>query len=75
MKTYLIVWFSSEGLRPSEVNSRLLSMGFEAVRGNYDFVYNWGTRADLNQVLAIGDKISATLKDTGVMYKIETVPE
>lgn len=74
MKTYLIVWFSSEGTIPSEVNSRLLSMGFEAVRGNYDFVYNWGRRADLNQVLAIGDKVNATLKGTGVLYKIETIP-
>ncbi len=49
-------------------------MGFETVRGDYDFVYNWGQRADLNQVLAIGDKVNATLKGTKVLYKIETLP-
>ena len=41
MKTYLIVWFNSEGAKPSDITERLLSMGFQPVEGEYDYLYNW----------------------------------
>ncbi|MDY0388160.1 MAG: hypothetical protein RBT65_13760 [Methanolobus sp.] len=73
MKTYLLLWFNSNGSRPSEVNRSLMSLGFKQVQGNYDYVYDWGDNVDLDEVLLFSDKIQMTLKGTGVMFKTETV--
>jgi hypothetical protein len=50
-----------------------MSLGFEAVQGNYDYVYDWGDNVDLGDILRFTDKIQMTLKGTGVMFKTETV--
>lgn len=73
MKTYLMVWFNSEGANPSEVNDRLMSMGFKLVSGNYDYVFDWGHSVELDEVLRFGDKVHLTLKNMNVLFKIETV--
>ena len=73
MKTYLLVWFSSEGTRPSEVNQRLLSLGFEPVKGSYDFVYNWNSSVSVEKILEFGDKVYLSLQGTGAMFKLETL--
>ncbi|MGM0770815.1 MAG: hypothetical protein ACQESU_04315 [Halobacteriota archaeon] len=73
MKTYLLIWFSSDGLRPSEVNKRLMSMGFKPVQGVYDYVYDWDNSVDLEEILGFGDKVHLSLRDTGTMFKIETI--
>ncbi len=73
LKTYLLVWFNSEGTRPSEVNRALMSLGFQAMQGSYDFVYNWDDNVDVNEILEFGDKVHLSLKGMGVMFKIETV--
>ena len=64
MKTFMLVWFSSEGAKPSQVNERLLALGFKPIEGNYDYVYNWGAEADIDDILQFGDKIQAVLKGT-----------
>ncbi|HPS89631.1 MAG TPA: hypothetical protein PLC35_06630 [Methanosarcina vacuolata] len=73
MKTYLLVWFSSEGARPSEVNQRLMSLGFEPVKGSYDFVYNWNSSVSVEKILEFGDKVYLSLQGTGAMFKLETL--
>lgn len=73
MMTYLVVWFSSEGGKPSEITQRLLSMGFSPVEGQYDYVYKWSEEASVDQILKIGDQVRNTLKGLDVMYKLETV--
>ena len=73
MKTYLLVWFSSEGARPSEVNQRLMSLGFEPVKGSYDFVYNWNSSVSVEKILEFGDKVYLSLPGTGAMFKLETL--
>jgi hypothetical protein len=73
MKTYLIVWFNSEGTRPSEVNQRLTSLGFKPIQGAYDYVYEWDTNTEVNEILRFGDRIQMSLKGFNVMFKIETV--
>jgi hypothetical protein len=73
VKTYLLVWFSSEGARPSEINRRLMSLGFEPMQGSYDFVYNWNSNVGVDKVLEFGDKVYLSLQGTGVMFKLETV--
>ncbi|MFQ6054834.1 MAG: hypothetical protein ACE5KE_02940 [Methanosarcinales archaeon] len=73
MKSYLMVWFNSEGGRPSEVTQRLMSMGFKPIKGSYDYVYEWDDNVSVDEILRIGDKIQLTLKGLDVMFKLETV--
>ncbi|MDD3043245.1 MAG: hypothetical protein PHV51_06420 [Methanosarcinaceae archaeon] len=73
MKTYLVIWFSSNGVCPSEVTQRLMSLGFEPMQGGYDFVYKWESGVGIDQVLKFGDKVFLSLQGTGAMFKLETI--
>ncbi len=74
MKSYLIVWFNSEGARPSEVNQRLMSLGFKPVQGTHDYVYEWGRKnVDVEEILRFGDKVRMTLQGMNVLFKLETI--
>lgn len=73
MKTYLLIWFSSGGASPSDVNRILMSMGFKPMQGAYDYVYDWSDNVDLDEILMFGDKVQLSLHDTGTMFKIETI--
>jgi hypothetical protein len=73
MKTYLIVWFNSEGSKPSDVSERLLSMGFRPMEGEYDYIYNWDSHADIHDIIKIGDQVQNTLKGSGALFKLETI--
>ena len=72
VKTYLIVWFNSNGDGPTKVTERLLSMGFRPVGGHYDYVYEWHENAPLQEIIKIGDKIQSTLQGMGVTFRLET---
>ena len=72
MKTFLLIWFNSNGANPSDVNRRLMSLGFQPVQGPYDYIYNWGNNVDVDEILRFGDKVHLSLQDTGVLFKIET---
>ncbi|HUW48713.1 MAG TPA: hypothetical protein VMW36_08220 [Patescibacteria group bacterium] len=72
MKTYLTLWFSSEGAGPVEVVDRLRSLGFKPLRGYHDQFYEWGRKVELEDVLQLTDKVHFTLKGLNVLYKIET---
>jgi len=74
MKTYLTIWFSSEGAKPTAVVERLLAMGFKPTRGHYDHVYDWGRDdVELEDILRLGNAVHETLKGFKVLYKLETV--
>lgn len=72
VKTYLTIWFYSEGASPMEVVEKLRSMGFEPLRGYHDHVYNWGRKVDLIEVLQLANKVHETLRGMKVFYKLET---
>lgn len=73
MKSYLMIWFNSEGGKPSEINQRLMSLGFKPMHGSYDYVYNWDQNVSVDEVLNFGDKVQMSLKDLNVMFKLETI--
>lgn len=73
MKTYLTVWFHSEGARPFEVTKKLEEVGFSPVKGNHDYVYKWGNDATVDEVLSIGDDIQDKLKGDKILFELETV--
>ena len=73
MQTYLVVWFNSDGNhKPSDITERL-SMGFRPVEGRYDFIYEWDSNADLNEIIKFGDQVQHTLKGSGALFKLETL--
>jgi hypothetical protein len=74
MKTYLQIFFNSEGAAPSEIKNQLMNMGFKATKGNYDFVFDWGKdKADINELIFFADKVHASLKGCCVYFNIETI--
>jgi len=74
MKTYLKIMFNSEGASPSEVKDQLLNMGFQATKGNYDFVYEWGEgSANVDELVWFADKVHSALKKDQVFFSIETI--
>jgi len=72
VKTYLTIWFDSEGASPFEVVERLRSLGFKPLRGYHDHVYDWGRKVELEDILQLANKVHETLKGLRVLYKIET---
>ncbi len=73
MKSYLIVWFNSEGAKPSEINQRLMSLGFKPMQGTHDYLYEWGQNVNVEEILHFGDKVQVTLQGLNVMFKLETI--
>ena len=73
MKTFILIWFNSNGSSPSDVNQRLMSLGFKPMQGPYDYVYEWDNSVDVDEILRFGDKVQLSLQGSGVMFKIETV--
>jgi hypothetical protein len=74
MKTYLKILFSSEGDSPSEIKDLLLNMGFKATKGNYDFVYEWDEEStDVDELIWFADKVHSALKNSNVLFDIETI--
>jgi len=73
LKTYLTIWFSSEGAPPSEVARRLQAMGFRPIKGYHDHVYDWKRRVTLEEILQLSNALHETLKGLKVMYKLETI--
>jgi hypothetical protein len=50
-----------------------MSLGFEPVKGSYDFVYNWSSSVSVEKILEFGDKVYLSLQGTGAMFKLETL--
>ena len=73
MKTYLTLWFNSEGAEPTVVVQKLQSMGYKPMKGHYDHVYDWKRDATLEEVLQLFNNVHQTLKGSKVLYKIETL--
>ncbi len=73
MKSYLTLWFNSEGKTPFEVTERLMSMGFRPTKGGYDYVYDWDRRPTTDDALALANQVHATLKGCNVAFKLETL--
>lgn len=72
MKTYITMYFNSDGKKPSEVVEKLEDLGFELNRGDYDFMYEWDEDVSLDHVFSMGDKIKELFKGDRVLFHIKT---
>lgn len=76
MKTYLKTMFDTgKGGNISGVVKRLRVLNFKPVTGDYDFEYIWVKYPEIDDIVALGGSIQKALRDTGVMFKLETVPD
>ncbi len=73
VRTYIKLWFSSEGANPSDITGRLMGLGFQPTKGIYDYVYYWRKKPDMDEVLELARQVQLTLKGAGVYYKLETL--
>lgn len=73
MKTYLVLFFNSEGADPIDVMKKANSLGFETVVGAHDLVYEWDNEPSEEDILVMGNKVRKTLKGCNVFFKLETV--
>ena len=73
MKTYITIFFNSDGGLPSEVVDSLVQLGFKPIAGPYDMVYEWPNHANVQDAVDFADQIQMSLEGMGVFFKIETV--
>lgn len=71
-KTYLVMFFGTNNKKPSEVAKAIEKLGFETAIGPVDFIYTWKTQPTKKQILALGNKISEALKDSGAVFNLDT---
>lgn len=72
-KTYLVMYFGTRGVNASEIAKRVESAGFETKFGPFDFVFDWKDKSpSKHEVLALGDKVSELLKDSGAVFNLDT---
>ncbi len=58
----------------SEIVEKMRAIGFAPVTGEYDFEFLWTKSPEIDEIVALGNNVQKALKDTGVMFKLETVP-
>lgn len=71
-KTFLILYFGTNGRKPTEVEKGLEEIGFKTQFGSVDFVYDWNEEPTKEKVLALADKIAEALKGSGAVFNIDT---
>ena len=72
MKSYLVLWFNSEGKKSSEITKRLMAMGFRPTQGNFDYEYNWRRNPAIEEVFSLSDKVQESLHGCNVYFKVES---
>lgn len=72
MKTYVDIYFNSEGPQPTDIVESMRGIGLEPLRGPHDFIFEW---KDDDEFLAKVGEIHKILQGLNVIYRFETVPE
>ena len=71
-KTYLIMYFGTCGINPTQVADTLESLGFETIVGSVDFIHRWKDQPTKTQILELADKVSVVLKGSGAVFNLDT---
>jgi len=72
-RTYLVIYFGTNGVRASEIAKKVESLGFETRFGSVDFVYDWkDKKPSKEEVLALADKLAGVLEGSGAVFNLDT---
>ena len=71
-KTYLVLYFKAGNGKITDIVKKVESVGFMSSLGPVDFIYEWEIEPTKEQVFSLADKISEILKETGVMFNLDT---
>jgi len=66
------MYFSTSNGKISDIVKKVESVGFECAIGPVDFIYEWDKEPTKEEILDLADKLAESLKDTGVMFNIDT---
>jgi len=72
-KTYLVMYFGTQGVKTSDVAKKVESLGFESTFGSVDFIFNWKDKKPTKEdVLSLGDKVAKALENSGAVFNLDT---
>ncbi|MBD3247613.1 hypothetical protein GF378_03265 [Candidatus Pacearchaeota archaeon] len=71
-KTYLILYFGTDGKKPTDTAQDLENLGFSTEFGSVDFIYSWEEKPSKEQVLGLADKVADALAESGAVFNIDT---
>ena len=71
-KTYLVVYFGTNGIGPSEIARLIEGLGFKTLFGPYDFAHPWNREPSKSEILALGDRVQTALQGTGSVFNLDT---
>lgn len=72
-RTYLIMYFGTQGAKTSETAKKVEALGFKTLFGSVDFVYDWKEGMPTKEeVLALGDKLAKVLQGSGAVFNLDT---
>ena len=72
MKTYLVMYFGTEGISTTDVAAKLEGIGFKTTFGPVDFVYEWDKTPSKEDILGLGNKVVGALKGSGAVFALDT---
>ena len=71
-KTYLIMYFGTKNITPTQVAEKIEALGFQTTFGSVDFLYNWESKPTKEQILELANKVSEALKESGAVFNLDT---
>jgi hypothetical protein len=71
-ETFLLLQLNSEGSPYSRVAEILEDIGFRPETEGYDFVYDWGRPATVQETLDLADRVQESLRGSRVCFRIES---
>jgi hypothetical protein len=73
MRTYLTLWFNSNGESPSKIVEKITGLGFKAMAGNYDLEYIWESNPSTDDILRLGNLVQEKLGGTKTLFSMDTL--
>lgn len=71
-RTYLVMYFGTGDISPSQIEKKITSIGFKGAFGPVDFFYEWQIKPSKEQVFALADKVAKALNGSGAVFNLDT---
>jgi hypothetical protein len=72
-KTYLVMYFGTGIVKPSEVVKKIERLGFKLAFGPVDFSYDWGEKKPTKEnVMDLADKLHEAISFSGATFNLDT---